>query len=399
MALTTKLGLVHAHFFFVDIVGLSDPRVPTRNQMMKIEILNKLVSECPSFLSTPKEAMLVLPTGDGMVIGFTQGPELPLHLAIELSKGIAKHNKGKIPSESIRIRIGIHSGPVFLVNDILNNRNIWGPGIIIARRIMDIGEDGHILMSARTAEDLRQLSYEYKKIIKPLHDYTTKHGQSLLVYSIYGTGFGNPHPPARGAVQRSKMMREVAKLRKTTIYPDIRVDVNIIDVRRMLVHYKRRYEIENISEKPIHKVLHGIATDVGKNFDELNIVTYDENKLPLRISSISVDKPYQKEFTTIFNKPIFKGDRLRYYTLEYDVEEPENYFENTFLVGCEKFTVYFDLPVSIKSLEIYESSLETGDYKKIRSQSKLHQTSTRRNLAKWTKRNIHEGQSFRFEWN
>jgi hypothetical protein len=399
MALTTKLGLVHAHFFFVDIVGLSDPRVPTRNQMMKIEILNKLVSECPSFLSIPKEAMLVLPTGDGMVIGFTQGPELPLHLAIELSKGIAKHNKGKIPSESIRIRIGIHSGPVFLVNDILNNRNIWGPGIIIARRIMDIGEDGHILMSARTAEDLRQLSYEYKKIIKPLHDYTTKHGQNLLVYSIYGTGFGNPHPPARGAVQRSKMMREVAKLRKTTIYPDIRVDVTIIEARKMLVHYKRRYEIENISEKPIHKVLHGIATDVGKNFDELNIVTYDENKLPLKISSISVDKPYQKEFTTIFNKPISKGERSRYYTLEYDVEEPEKYFENTFLVGCEKFTVYFDLPLSIKSLAIYESNLETGDYKKIRSQSKLHQTSTRRNLAKWTKRNIHEGQSFRFEWN
>jgi hypothetical protein len=399
MALTTKLGLVHAHFFFVDIVGLSDPRVPTRNQMMKIEILNKLISECPSFLSIPKEAMLVLPTGDGMVIGFTQGPELPLHLAIELSKGIAKHNKGKIPSESIRIRIGIHSGPVFLVNDILNNRNIWGPGIIIARRIMDIGEDGHILMSARTAEDLRQLSYEYKKIIKPVHDYTTKHGQSLLVYSIYGTGFGNPHPPARGAVQRSKMMREAAKLRKTTMYPDIRVDVTIIDARKMLVHYKRRYEIENISEKPIHKVLHGIATDVGKNFDELNIVTYDENKLPLKISSISVDKPYQKEFTTIFNKPISKGDRSRYYTLEYDVEEPEKYFENTFLVGCEKFTVYFDLPLSIRSLAIYESSLETGDYKKSQSQSKLHQTSTKRNLAKWTKRNIHEGQSFRFEWN
>jgi len=28
--------------------------------------------------------MLVLPTGDGMTIGFLQGPELPLRLAIEL---------------------------------------------------------------------------------------------------------------------------------------------------------------------------------------------------------------------------------------------------------------------------------------------------------------------------
>jgi hypothetical protein len=137
----TNFGLIHAHFFFVDIVGLSDPRIPTRNQMTKVETLNKLVSECPSFLSISKEMMLVLPTGDGMVIGFTQGPQIPLGiLAIELNKRIGKYNKGKIPSEIIRIRIGIHSGPVFIVNDILNNRNIWGPGIIIARRIMDLAK-------------------------------------------------------------------------------------------------------------------------------------------------------------------------------------------------------------------------------------------------------------------
>ena len=123
----TNSGLIHAHFFFVDIVGLSDPKIPTRNQMTKVETLNKLVSECPSFLSISKEMMLVLPTGDGMVIGFTQGPQIPLGLAIELNKRIGKYNRGKIPSEIIRTRIGIHSGPVFIVNDILNNRNIWGP--------------------------------------------------------------------------------------------------------------------------------------------------------------------------------------------------------------------------------------------------------------------------------
>ena len=394
----TNLGLIHAHFFFVDIVGLSDPKIPTRNQMTKVETLNKLVSECPSFLSISKEMMLVLPTGDGMVIGFTQGPQIPLGLAIELNKRIGKYNRGKIPSEIIRTRIGIHSGPVFIVNDILNNRNIWGPGIIIARRIMDLGEDGHILMSSRTAEDLRELSYEYKKIIKPLHDYTTKHGQSLLIYSVYGAGFGNPHPPSRGAVQKSRMEREIAKLKKTTMYPNIDVSVIITDVKKMLVHYRRRYKIQNISEKPVHKVLHGIATDVDKKFDELNIVAYDENGKDLKISSISVDKPYQKEFTTIFNKPIFKGDKDRYYILEYNVEEPEKYFENTFLVGCEKLGVAFDFPTSVRSLTIYESSLETGENKKVRIQPKLQKVAVDRNGVKWIKRGIHEGQSFRFEW-
>ena len=160
MSIGSKLGLIHANFFFIDIVGLSDPTISTRNQIKKIETLNNLIGECPSFSSISKESMLILPTGDGMAIGFMQGPQIPLGLSIELHKTVAKYNRGKIPSESLRIRIGIHSGPVYVVSDILKNRNIWGPGIIIARRIMDIGDDGHILMSARTAEDLRELSYE-----------------------------------------------------------------------------------------------------------------------------------------------------------------------------------------------------------------------------------------------
>ena len=108
---------------------------------------------CSTFRLTPKDTMLALPTGDGMAIGFLQGPELPLKLAIELHGKLAKYNKSKIPTETVRVRIGLHSGAVFVVKDILNNKNVWGPGIIIARRTMDVGDDGHILLSTRTAED------------------------------------------------------------------------------------------------------------------------------------------------------------------------------------------------------------------------------------------------------
>jgi hypothetical protein len=176
-------SLIYANFFFTDIVGLSDPRLSTKTQIKKIEILNKLIKECIAFKTTSKDSLLVLPTGDGMVIGFFQSPELPLNLSIELHKKIGMYNRAKIPTEALRLRIGIHSGPVFVVNDVLENKNIWGPGIIIARRIMDFGNDGHILLSSRVAEDLRELSDEYKKIIKPLHDYTIKHGQRILIYS------------------------------------------------------------------------------------------------------------------------------------------------------------------------------------------------------------------------
>ena len=222
----------------------------TKTQIKKIETLNRSVMECSAFRDTPKEMVLVLPAGDGMAIGFLQGPELPLNLAIELHKKLEQYNRDKIPSETVRIRVGIHAGNVFVVNDVLGNKNVWGPGIIIARRVMDLGDDGHILVSTRMAEDLRELSDDYKRIIKPVHDYSIKHGQELLLYSVYGKGFGNPRPPVKGSFQRSKMVREVERLRKTTLYPRLDITMTLKDDGKQTMHYKRTYEIETSLTSP-----------------------------------------------------------------------------------------------------------------------------------------------------
>jgi hypothetical protein len=47
MEIPTPTKLFHAHFFFVDIVGLSDPSMSTKTQVKKIEVLNKSISETP----------------------------------------------------------------------------------------------------------------------------------------------------------------------------------------------------------------------------------------------------------------------------------------------------------------------------------------------------------------
>jgi Adenylate and Guanylate cyclase catalytic domain len=404
MSLATGPSLIHANFFFIDIVGLSDPSMSTKIQIKKIKTLNKSIMNCSTFRSTSKDTMLVLPAGDGMAIGFLQGPELPLKLAIELHEKVAKYNKGKIPHETVRIRIGIHSGPVFIVDDIFSNKNIWGPGIIIARRIMDIGDDGHILLSARTAEDLREISDQYKQIIKPLHNYSIKHGQVLSLYSSYGKGFGNPRPPSKGSSQHpSKINKEMGIERKiiTTLYPRIEVHITIKDPKTMLVHYKRLYEIQSISDEPIYEVVHGIATDVEKTFDDLNIRVYDENNKLLQISDVAIDKPYQKEFTTIFNRPILKSEKGRYYVLEYDVEELDRYFENYFAVDCHTFVVTIDYPKDMTTPVVYDVNLENDEVKRYKVQpvvEKGRANKRNRNLARWTKRDIIQGQSFKFEW-
>ena len=81
-----------------------------------------------------------------------------------------------------------------------------------------------------------------------------------------------------------------------------------------------REEIRNISDEPIRQILHQIVTDIKKTFYELNVKAYDEINSTLKISSISVDKPYKKEFTTVFNNPVVKGERGRHYMLKNHID-------------------------------------------------------------------------------
>jgi len=397
---TSFSKLINAHFFFVDIVGLSDPSMSTKTQIKKIEVLNKSLGETEVYKTTPKEMILTLPTGDGMCLGFLQGPELPLHVAVELQHKLAKYNKGKIPSETVRIRVGLHSGNCFIVRDIRDQDNVWGPGIILARRVMDFGDDGHILLSPRLAEDLRELSDEYRKIIKPVHDFTIKHGQTILVYSAYGDDFGNPKHPTKGAAQRSKYGEEIIKMQKTTTYPYLEVNLEILDPKKMLVQHKRTYEIANKSDDPIYHVLHGIATDVEKHsLSDLNVQVFDETGREMKISSINVNHPTSKEFTTGFNQPIIKGEKNRKYTLIYEVEEPNRYFENAFLIDVNKFDLNFKYPVSGCECKpvLYDVNQET-DAKTKKDKQPVIEKNGEYNIAKYSNDENNKGETIRIEW-
>ena len=298
------------------------------------------------------------------------------------------------------MRIGLHSGNCFLVNDLLGQRNTWGPGIIYARRVMDFGDDGHILLSPSLAEDLRSLSDEYNAIIKPVHDVILKHGSTMLLYSAYGEGFGNSKHPEKGASLRSKYGEEVLRLQKTTLYPSIDLVLTVLDVEKMVVQHKRTYEVVNISNEPIKNVLHGIAMDVNiPDFNDLKIEVYDEKHRECKISGINVDKPDCKEFTTEFNEPITKSDEGKKYTLKYEVEEPERYFENAFLIDCQKFNMSFKYPTGngIKRPNLLEVNQETEESTPSKVQPIITQDGNIETV-KWEMVDIPKGRTFRIDW-
>jgi KaiC/GvpD/RAD55 family RecA-like ATPase len=191
-------GVVNANFFFIDIVGLSDPLLSVEKQIRKIEDLNSLIGSCEAFSRIPGDRKIILPTGDGMVVGFLVNPELPLRLSMQLHEKLRAFNARQSPDRRIGVRIGLSSGPVFVVSDINNNQNVWGPGIILARRVMDLGDNGHILLADNIAETLINLKDEYRSVIKLVTgDLRIKHGQLLRLYSAYSPEFGNSSRPSK----------------------------------------------------------------------------------------------------------------------------------------------------------------------------------------------------------
>jgi len=343
MVLEIPNNLIHAAFFFVDIVGLSSPVMSTNTQTVKITMLNKIIGECNAFKSVSKDEKLVLPTGDGMAIGFLDFLEGPLQLAKELHEKLKKYNEDQAEMDKISIRIGCHSGNVFAVDDVNGNKNFWGPGLILARRIMDIGNANHILMTSSMAESLLELSDDFKKLIHPLHDYKIKHGTVLLLYSIFDGSIGNSKVPSKGSDDEIKSIKKIQTGRKTIVYNNVQYVANLKDIHTKSFEFTRIYEFINNSDEPLFQVVNRIITTVEKTFDALNVKTFDNDGRELKILGINVDAPFWKEFTLKLNKPLFRGDEVKY-SINYKSEEPNNYHENMFLINSEEFSLRFIFP-------------------------------------------------------
>ena len=188
---------MQGHFFFVDIVGLSDPeKGTTESQIEKIKALHKCISECEAYMITADDKKYVNLTGDGMVIGFLEGPNLPLDLAIELQQKLNEYNKTKKSVDKIEVRIGIDSAPILFYTDIFNKRNLWGDGIIIAKRTMDLGDAAHILLTDRAAKGLRQFQ-DYRNLLHEVGEYLVKHEELIKVWSAYNDYLGNRNSPKK----------------------------------------------------------------------------------------------------------------------------------------------------------------------------------------------------------
>jgi len=185
---TPDLQLEIAHLLFMDVVGYS--KLLVNEQIELLQRLKQIVRNTKCFRAAEARGELIrVPTGDGMALVFFHSPEEPVRCALEITKALQDH-------PNIRLRMGVHSGPINRVTDVNEETNIAGPGINVAQRVLDCGDAEHILLSAHVAEDLCQYRH-WQPYLHDLGECEVKYGLRLHLFNLYKDRLGNPQVPEK----------------------------------------------------------------------------------------------------------------------------------------------------------------------------------------------------------
>src|SRR6184192_4121624 len=193
-----EIELEIAHVLFIDTVGYS--KLLIDDQRTLIDTLNQIVRGTAEFQSAEAARKLIkIATGDGMALVFYTRPEAPVECALQISRGLKEHPE-------LRLRMGVHSGPVSGVIDVNERSNVAGAGINMAQRVMECGDAGHILLSRHVAEDLEQYGH-WQPLLHDLGECEVKHGVRLGVVNLYRDDIGNPQLPKRFQALKKRRTR------------------------------------------------------------------------------------------------------------------------------------------------------------------------------------------------
>jgi class 3 adenylate cyclase len=195
-----------AHVLFMDIVGYS--RLPMEEQSGLLLKLQDIVRNSSEFQRAQTEDRLLrLPTGDGMALIFFGDPEAPVRCAVEISRALSQE-------PDLKLRMGVHSGPVQRIDDINASRNVSGAGINYAQRVMDCGDAGHILVSRAVAEVIGE-TFRWATALHNIGELEVKHGARVHLYNFYAEGFGNAERPKR-IVEQQEQAKQAATQKDAT---------------------------------------------------------------------------------------------------------------------------------------------------------------------------------------
>jgi serine/threonine protein kinase/class 3 adenylate cyclase len=187
-------SLEMAHVLFLDIVDYS--LLPMDRGKALVAKVQHTVKKSPEYLRNHGRGdVMSITTGDGLALVFFGSPEAPVRCAIELSKQFRN-------DPEIKVRMGVHTGPVYRVQGPFN-KDVLGGGINMAQRVMDCGDAGHILLSGAIADVLCQLG-TWSGFLHDLGEAQVKHGVRVHLFNLFDEGIGNAEWPLRVRVRKEE---------------------------------------------------------------------------------------------------------------------------------------------------------------------------------------------------
>ena len=197
-----------AHVLFTDLVSFS---------MLSMDEQKEYLGELQRIVRGSAEvqradaagALISLPRGDGVALVFFGDPTAPVRCAVEVAGELKKR-------PHLRLRMGIHTGPVYRMADINANADVAGGAINTAQRVMDCGDAGHILLSKTLADVLLQLS-QWSECLTNLGECTVKHGVKVHLYNFATAEAGNRELPRRLVLPAVSKTRSKALVAATLV--------------------------------------------------------------------------------------------------------------------------------------------------------------------------------------
>ncbi|MDP1997707.1 MAG: AsmA family protein, partial [Gallionella sp.] len=163
---------------FFDVVGYTKQTVNKQIEIKKQ--FNQLVTDCLD--ARGDDEHIILDTGDGAAIGFLQHPEDALEVAMQFRKTVMANQHQDYPD--LKVRIGIHLGPVNVAKDMNGRSNMVGDGINDAQRVMSFAGIDQVYISRAYYDFVSRLSDEYDNLFQYRGLQKDKHGREHPVYEL-----------------------------------------------------------------------------------------------------------------------------------------------------------------------------------------------------------------------
>ena len=126
-----------------------------------------------------EDSRIAIDTGDGAAICFMGDPEEALHSAL-LLRDLLTQRYGTV----LTARIGLHMGPVRVIQDINDRVNVIGDGINVAQRVMDFAQPNQVLVSRAYYDVISRITDDTADMFRYLGQREDKHGRVHEVYSV-----------------------------------------------------------------------------------------------------------------------------------------------------------------------------------------------------------------------